>query len=227
MATTIIRDPRSGLSFTSAPGRRMYMYTEKGTQTYAFKLAPSEIEYGDLAQDWTEAERSGNTPLLLRKGNRLDTISFSFLVVAVNQVQVPITESLLALKAIVQSRERVLISYSTLESGLWRVTDASMSSVRRHVDTNEPIQATVTVTLKRASDPEAAVGPVSGGATSTPAPSKPAPPRTYTVVKGDCLWNIAKRYYGNGAQWPKIFDANRSKIKDPHWIYPGQVFVIP
>lgn len=227
MATVIIRDPRSGLSFTSGPGRRMYMYTEKGTQTYAFKLAPSEIDYGGVAQDWVEAERSGNTPLLMRKGDHLDTLSFAFLVVAVNEIQVPITQSLLALKAIAKSRERVLIMYSTLEAGLWRITDASMNSVRRHVSTNEPIQATVTVSLKRASDPEVAVGPITGGAVSTPGPAKPAPPRSYTVVKGDCLWNIAKRYYGNGAQWPKIFDANRSKIKDPHWIYPGQVFVVP
>jgi LysM repeat protein len=227
MTTTIIRDPRSGLSFTSAPGRRMYMYTEKGTQTYAFKLAPREIEYGGVAQDWAEAERSGNTPLLMRKADMLDTMSFSFLVVAVNEVQVPVTESLLALKAVAKSRERVLISYSTLESGLWRITDASMSSVLRHVDTNEPTQATVSLSLKRASDPEVAVGPITGGAVATPAPAKPAPPRTYTVVKGDCLWNIAKRYYGNGALWPRIFDANRGQIKDPHWIYPGQRFVIP
>jgi len=46
-------------------------------------------------------------------------------------------------------------------------------------------------------------------------------------VKGDCLWNIAQRFYGQGALWPRIFDANRSQIKDPHWIFPGQRFVIP
>lgn len=51
--------------------------------------------------------------------------------------------------------------------------------------------------------------------------------RTYTVKKGDCLWNIAKKFYGNGASYTKIYDANTKKIADPHWIYPGQVFVIP
>lgn len=59
--------------------------------------------------------------------------------------------------------------------------------------------------------------------TSPPAPK----PRTHTVVRGDCLWIIARKYYGNGAQWRKIYEANKAKIKDPHWIYPGQVFVIP
>ncbi|MCM1543288.1 MAG: phage tail protein [Blautia sp.] len=50
---------------------------------------------------------------------------------------------------------------------------------------------------------------------------------TYTVVKGDCLWNIAKRFYGNGAQYTRIFNANRDKIKNQDLIYPGQVLTIP
>jgi len=50
---------------------------------------------------------------------------------------------------------------------------------------------------------------------------------TYTVVKGDCLWKIAKRFYGNGAQYTKIYNANRDKIKNPSLIYPGQVLIIP
>jgi len=52
-------------------------------------------------------------------------------------------------------------------------------------------------------------------------------PKTYTVKSGDCLWNIAKRYYGNGALYTKIYNANRDKISNPNLIYPGQTFVIP
>ena len=53
--------------------------------------------------------------------------------------------------------------------------------------------------------------------------------RTYTVKSGDCLYNIAKMYYGkeNGSQYTKIFTANKSKIKNPNLIYPGWVLVIP
>ena len=47
----------------------------------------------------------------------------------------------------------------------------------------------------------------------------------YTVVKGDCLWNIAKQFYGNGAAYTKIVEAN--SIKDANLIYVGQKLVIP
>ena len=51
----------------------------------------------------------------------------------------------------------------------------------------------------------------------------------YEVVKGDCLWNIAKKkeHYGNGFAWPVIYKANRDQIKNPDLIYPAQVFKVP
>ncbi len=62
-----------------------------------------------------------------------------------------------------------------------------------------------------------------------PVETSPAPKQntTYTVKKGDCLWNIAKKFYGNGAKYTKIYEANKDKIRNPNLIYPGQVFVIP
>ena len=51
--------------------------------------------------------------------------------------------------------------------------------------------------------------------------------RTYTVVSGDTLWGIAKKYYGNGAEYPKIHNANKNIISNPNLIYPGQKLVIP
>jgi len=57
-----------------------------------------------------------------------------------------------------------------------------------------------------------------------------APPViSYSVVRGDCLWNIAKKkeHYGNAFAWPVIYKANRDKIKNPDLIYPNQVFSIP
>ncbi len=49
----------------------------------------------------------------------------------------------------------------------------------------------------------------------------------YTVVKGDTLSGIAKRFYGNPQDYLFIFEANREVIKDPDLIYPGQKIRIP
>lgn len=47
----------------------------------------------------------------------------------------------------------------------------------------------------------------------------------YTVVKGDTLWGIAKKYYGNGSRYPEIAKANN--IANPDIIYVGQKLLIP
>lgn len=49
--------------------------------------------------------------------------------------------------------------------------------------------------------------------------------KTHTVKSGDCLWNIAKKYYGDGAQYTKIASAN--KLDSAYTIHPGQVLTIP
>ncbi|HEY8470409.1 MAG TPA: LysM peptidoglycan-binding domain-containing protein, partial [Longimicrobiales bacterium] len=51
--------------------------------------------------------------------------------------------------------------------------------------------------------------------------------RTHVVRRGDTLWDLARRYLSNPFLWPKIYEANRAAIRDPHWIYPDQRFVIP
>ena len=49
----------------------------------------------------------------------------------------------------------------------------------------------------------------------------------HTVVSGDTLGKIAKKYYGNAMKYPVIFDANKPMLKSPDLIYPGQVLRIP
>lgn len=61
-----------------------------------------------------------------------------------------------------------------------------------------------------------------------PVPAVSPKANKYHIVQsGDTLWAIAKKYYGNGAQYTKIFNANKDKIKNPNLIYPGQKLVIP
>lgn len=50
--------------------------------------------------------------------------------------------------------------------------------------------------------------------------------KTHTVVKGDTLWGLAKRFYNNGALFTKIVEANPG-IKNPNVISIGQVLSIP
>lgn len=56
---------------------------------------------------------------------------------------------------------------------------------------------------------------------------EPEVPKTYTVVKGDCLWKIAKKLLGSGSRWAEIYNLNRDKISNPNRIYPGQVLILP
>jgi hypothetical protein len=51
--------------------------------------------------------------------------------------------------------------------------------------------------------------------------------KVHVVKKGDTLWDLSGYYLTNPFLWPDIYEANKMKINDPHWIYPGQEFQIP
>jgi nucleoid-associated protein YgaU len=94
-------------------------------------------------------------------------------------------------------------------------------------------------------------GPGSEGAGDTPQPTDPNPyhweevkktvkktrqktikvddqPVWYTIVKGDNLWNISKKFYGDPMKWKELYRVNNKRLKsgDPHWIFPGERIII-
>ncbi len=72
------------------------------------------------------------------------------------------------------------------------------------------------------------VGDGSSGSDSDERPESPSTGDHHTVVKGDTLWSLAKRFYGSGSKWSTIYAANESVIgSNPNLIQPGMVLAIP
>lgn len=225
----VVRDPITGRGFTALPGRRAYLYTEDGSQSFTFEFAPRAIDYGPWEDDWTQVDRVGLEPLLMRKAAKLEEISFSINLAHRHDFYADQGGHLAALQRVARSRQRVMFRYSETEAGLWRVTACSAGSEYRHPATNRITRATADVTLTRASDPAPAVGPVSRPARPSGGPAgSPGGGRFHTVRRGDTLWGLAHHYYGNAFRWPVIYDANRAQIgPNPHRLRPGQRLRIP
>lgn len=60
-----------------------------------------------------------------------------------------------------------------------------------------------------------------------PVAEGPKEAMTYAVVKDDTLQKIAKKFYGSYGKWIMIYEANKDKIKNPNFVRPGTVLIIP
>jgi nucleoid-associated protein YgaU len=102
------------------------------------------------------------------------------------------------------------------EAGRWQMTPAEQPGIGRHtlrVDQLAPtggVAARIEVPFQRERLPHVLLrdGRV-------------------VVQPGNNLWRIARSIYGRGVRYTVIYEANRDQIRDPQWIYPGQIFTLP
>lgn len=98
--------------------------------------------------------------------------------------------------------------------------NGSPSSASADITVPEPPRRDIAATPpKLAASVPVASGPANAQAARTRLTAK--------VARGDSLWRISRAALGFGRHYPQIEEANRSIIRDPNRIYPGQVFLIP
>ena len=102
--------------------------------------------------------------------------------------------------------------------------------VRRAVPVNAVPAATPDADMAGATDAVGTSGVRPAGTPAAPAAAVPvvaAAGRSHTVVSGDTLAGIARKYYGKSGQWQKIAEANKDVLADPTKLKPGMVLKIP
>jgi hypothetical protein len=82
----------------------------------------------------------------------------------------------------------------------------------------------LSVSALGASSPPASLHQVGGHWTAWDPPASQDGQQIYVIVRGDTLWNLAKRFYGDPYLWPQLWEKNQY-IRDAHWIYPGDPLV--
>lgn len=213
---------------------KFVMKSEDGKYTFRFPYGPQQFSMSGMGPTYATVERPGRHPILLRSGRSLYVVTMT-LTLAAQDPQKSVEPWIAALDTLANQDTRVKVKYG-LMNGYWWITDLTVNGTRRNLK-NEVSQATADVEFTRAYM-LANIGPASGGVKPAPTkkPTKTKKPRVssstpgsktatkYTVKKGDTLWGIANKHYGDPQKWHQVADYNHLQSTT---IYPGEKLVLP
>ena len=190
------------------------------------------LSFYDLARNsaasFTEHERNGGKAYLEFGGDGLDELTLTIVADACYGIKpLEVQDKLFAMKSAGRA-ESFVMGGVRVGNNPYVITGIAEGFKILHVD-GRPIRISIQLTLKEYANKVAVIDtiPAAKQIGDSVRTAKVTSSDTYVVVKGDCLWKIAKKFYGSGAQNTRIYNANKDKIKNPNLIYPGQVLTIP
>lgn len=200
-----------------------------GGARLSMRSTPTNFEYSEVPR-FGQIEREGAKTLTRQVAPGLRTLSFTHTVASLDRAA-SIEATINKFRIIARDGHRVRFTGGSVsfEEGRWYVIkNLAVTAVQRGYNQNvshasleweleEHVDVTTNIIRPKPTVKKAA----------TKVKARTGGVRSHRVKKGDTLWAIARKYLGNGARYPEIVRLNKSKIKNPHWIYPNQVFKIP
>lgn len=175
---------------------------------------------------FSEHERNGEKAYLEFGGDGLDEITLTVEADARYGVRPLEIQDKLYEKKSLGKAEFFVLGGKKVGKNPFVITNISEAFKTLYID-GRVIAISLQLTLREYANQVARITTISSAADREPKEAAVTGNDSYTVVKGDCLWNIAKKFYGKGSQYTVIYNANKDKIKNPNLIYPGQVLIIP
>jgi phage protein U len=134
-----------------------------GSTTVVLPWWPDEIAWSSLADEWTDIQRPGRHPLVVREGETLQEITLGFTMAKKATTFVgdggSVLPDLQALNTMSRGDIPVQLMLAARDTGRWRITDFSFTELD-HASDGQITKAEVSMTIRRASDASAPVGPV-------------------------------------------------------------------